>query len=219
MLSLVGDNPDLKDFVLKDVTCTRRRIGAGVYSSVEEVVLSGAVCVAKTFHVPLHDFSQVSEADMESAKAQFVEELQLMSTLRHPNVVQFLGVCNHGPAHLPALVTERMTCSLHDLLENDPSSTAKPRVPLSIKCSILHNVASGLAYLHHRCPPVVHGNLSARNILLDSSARAKIADVRAAAPFIQHLESAATKASGEERFCNFCRQMSKQKEKQILHTT
>ena len=192
MFSFVSSSPVLKALVLPDVTFTGRKIGAGAYSSVEEVVLSGAVCAAKTFHVTLQDLSQLSQADVESATHQFVEELQLMSTLRHPNVVQFLGVCFEpdSGAQLPALVMERLTCSLHDLLETNPSYRAKP---LPIKCSILQSVASGLAYLHHHSPPVIHSNLSARNILLDSAGRAKIADI-CEAPFIQNFGTAATTA-------------------------
>lgn len=188
MLRLVSDHPDLKPFVITDVKLTGRRIGAGAYSRVEEVVVAGAVCVAKIFHdVTLLDPSQISQASMQSSMAKFVEECQLMSTLRHPHVVQFLGVCvlpdNTAAQPLPALVMERLTCSLHHMLENNPTSRAKPRLPLSMKCSLLQNVASGLAHLHSRSPPVVHLNLSARNILLDSAATAKIADFGAARIF------------------------------------
>ena len=37
-----------------------------------------------------------------------------------------------------------------------------------LKCSVLHNLACGLAYLHGRSPPVIHRDLSARNVLLNS---------------------------------------------------
>ena len=188
MLRLVSDHPDLKPLLLTDVKLTGRRIGAGAYSRVEEVLVAGAVCVAKIFRdVTLLDPSKVSQASMQSSMAKFVEECQLMSTLRHPHVVQFLGVCllpdNTAGQPLPALVMERLTCSLHHMLENNPTSRAKPRLPLSMKYSLLQNVASGMAYLHSRSPPVVHGNLSARNVLLDSAATAKIADFGAARIF------------------------------------
>ena len=181
MLRLVSDHPDLKPLIVTDVKLTGRRIGAGAYSRVEEVVVAGAVCVAKIFRdATLLDPSQVSQTSMQSSMAKFVEECQLMSTLRHPHVVQFLGVCllpdNTAAQLLPALVMERLTCSLHHMLENNPTSRAKPHLPLSMKYSLLQNVASGLAYLHSRSPPVVHHNLSARNILLDSAATAKIVD-------------------------------------------
>ncbi|CAI8038200.1 Seven transmembrane domain-containing tyrosine-protein kinase 1 [Geodia barretti] len=225
MFSFVSSSPVLKALVLPDVTFTGRKIGAGAYSSIEEVVLSGAVCAGKTFHVTLQDLSQLSRADVESATHQFIEELQLMSTLRHPNVVQFLGVCLEpdGSAHLPALVMERLTCSLHDLLETNPSYRAKPLVPLPIKCSILQNVASGLAYLHHRSPPVIHGNLSARNILLDSAGRAKIAEV-CEAPFIQNMGTAATIAKASlymppEAFCSTLSSKETSKTKSVYSTS
>ena len=58
-----------------------------------------------------------------------------------------------------------------------PPNTSKPFFPLCLKCSILHNVASGLAYLHERTPPIIHRDLSARNVLLTSGMVAKIAEI------------------------------------------
>jgi serine/threonine-protein kinase CTR1 len=104
-----------------------------------------------------------------------------MSTLRHPNIVQFLGITFFPGSQLPVLVMERLLTSLHDLLEPevDPllSASEKQFLPLSLKCSILENVASGLVYLHERSPPVIHRDLSARNVLLNSALVAKIADL------------------------------------------
>ena len=42
--------------------------------------------------------------------------------------------------------------------------------------SILHDTASGLEYLHSQTPAIIHRDLTAKNVLLDSQLRAKIAD-------------------------------------------
>ena len=180
--SLLRDNPELSPFVLSNVRITGTRIGAGAYGSVDEVAISGAVCAAKRIHEVFLDRSKIPEQEIRKSVTQFVKECQLMSTLRHPHVVQFLGVCFFAGARLPALVMERLLTSLHDLLDPEidpppPKDSPKPFFPLSLKCSILHNVACGLAYLNERTPPVIHRDLSARNVLLDSGMVAKIADL------------------------------------------
>ena len=120
-----------------------------------------------------------------------------MSTLRNPRVVQFIGVRFLPGLRLPALVMERLACRLHDLLEPIPALPVKPYIPLYLKCSLIRDVARGLAYLHRRTPPVIHRDLTARNILLDSAMVAKIADL-GVARIVRHLLSAAamTKAPG-----------------------
>ena len=132
-------------------------------AELKEVVVAGTVCAAKTIHLALQ---QSSGADLMEAEAQFAEEVQLVSTLRHPRVVQFIGVCFLPGLRLPALVMERLACSLHDLLEPIPAMPVKPYIPLYLKCSVIRDIACGLAYLHHRTPPVIHRDLTARNILL-----------------------------------------------------
>ena len=169
------DHPELRPFVLSRVQLTGTTIGHGAYGSVEEVAIP--VCgAAKKGHDLLLGSSEIT--------TQFAEELQLMSTLRHPNIIQFLGVCFFPGSRLPALVMERLLTSLHDLLDpetDDAHPPAGPR-PLSffkigLRCSVLHNVASGLAYLHERSPPIIHRDLSAKNVLLTSKLVAKIADL------------------------------------------
>ena len=97
--------------------------------------------------------------------------LQVMAELRHPHIVQFLGLCFLQGSALPVLVMERLDSSLDELLEGVPG------LPLALKRSLLADVARGLLYLHTRNPPVVHRDLSARNILLTSSQVAKISDL------------------------------------------
>ena len=196
----LGTYPELRPFVLSNVRVTGIRIGAGAYGSVEEVAVPGAICAAKKIHDILLDRSEIPAAEIRRASAQFVKECQLMSTLRHQNVVRFLGVCFFPGSRLPALVMERLLTSLHDLLDPEtdpplPPNAPKPLFPLSLKCSILHNVACGLAYLHERSPPVIHRDLTARNILLDSGMVAKIVDL-GVARIMPRMRAPATMTKG-----------------------
>jgi len=107
---------------------------------------------------------------------KYFDECQLLSDLCHPNIVQFLGICfldtePSSTATLPVLVMERLQCSLDDLLENTPN------IPLGKKCSILQDVARGLVYLHSHDPVIIHRDLTARNVLLNSAMVAKIVDM------------------------------------------
>ena len=176
------DNPELKPFVLSNVRLTGTRIGAGAYGNVDEVAIPGAICAAKTIHDFFQDSSQISQAEILKTSTQFIRECKLMSTLHHPHIVQFLGVCFFPGSLLPALVMERLLMSLHSLLDPEvdpppPPNAPKMFFPLSLKCSILYDVASGLAFLHEQSPPIIHRDLSARNILLNSGMVAKIADL------------------------------------------
>ena len=194
-MDLLRENPELRPFVLSDVTLTGTRIGAGAYGSVEEVgiIVCGA---AKKIHDIFQDRSEIPDDEISKASTQFVKECQLMSTLRHPNIVQFLGVCFFPGSRLPALVMERLLTSLHELLASETRPPPGTPTPLSffkldLKCSVLHNVASGLDYLHHQSPPIIHRDLSARNILLNSRLVAKIADL-GVARIVPCLRDAAT---------------------------
>ena len=187
---------ELQPFVLSNVELTGTTIGAGAYGSVEEVAVPGAICAAKKIHDFFLNSAHVPPAAIRKATSQFVKECRIMSTLRHPNIVQFLGVCFLPSSRLPALVMERLLTSLHDLLDPEtdtppPPDAPKPFFPLSLKCSILHNVACGLAYLHERSPPIIHRDLSARNVLLNSGMVAKIADL-GVARIVPRIRVAAT---------------------------
>ena len=184
---------ELAPFVLANVRITGTEIGRGAYASVEKVEIPGAICAAKKIHGLFENSWEISLEDVQGVSTQFVRECQLMTTLRHPHIVQFLGVCFFPDSRLPALVMELLSINLHDLLvpsttEGTLEGTATPATapglvvrrpffPLDLKCSILHDVAKGLAYLHERSPSVIHRDLSARNVLLNSAMVAKIADL------------------------------------------
>ena len=167
------DHPGLRPFVLSDVQFTGTNIGGGAYGTVDEVTFP--VAAAKTIH-------PILQGSLSKAASEFVRECQLMSTLRHPNIVQFLGVTFCPDSRLPILVMERLLTSLHDLLAPDtppPRDAAQPLAffSMALKCSVLQDVARGMAYLHGQSPPIIHRDLSARNVLLNSGMVGKIADL------------------------------------------
>ena len=175
--AFLRDHPGLRPFLLSNARPTGRTIRSGSYGSVEEVAIPGAVCAAKKIHDFFQDPTKMPRKGIKRVSREFVRECQLMSTLRHPHIVQFLGVCFLPRSRMPALVMEYLLTSLHDLLDPEPPPPTKPFIPLSLKRSILHDIASGLAFLHSHTPPIIHRDLSARNILLTPGMVAKIADL------------------------------------------
>ena len=167
-LQALRNHPSLQRFLIANAHPTGRQLGAGSYGSVEELEISGVVCAGKKIHETLIERGNIGAEEIAS---KYVEECQLMSDLRHPHLVQFLGVCFLPNSTLPVLVMERLLTSLDDLLEHNPD------IPLSLKRSILADVARGLIYLHSRSPPVIHRDLSANNVLLNSAMVAKISDL------------------------------------------
>ena len=175
--AFLRDQPELRPFLLANARPTGTTIGSGSYGSVEEVAIPGAVCAAKKIHDFFQDARRAPPEWIERASREFVRECQLMSTLRHPHIVQFLGVCFLAGSRMPALVMEKLLTSLHDVLDPEPPPPTKAYFPLSLKRSVLHDVASGLAFLHSHRPPIIHRDLSARNVLLNAGMTAKIADL------------------------------------------
>ena len=162
---------DLNDVLIEGVEQTNVTLGHGGYGCVYEVKYLGIVCAAKELY-------HILASGQTFAVKRFLEECRLMAKLRHPNIVQFIGISllsGSDGTHSLALVMERLYSNLHDLLETAPSAGAG-KLQLSAKCSILRDVACGLAFLHHLSPPIIHRDLTATNVLLDNEMKAKLAD-------------------------------------------
>ena len=94
-----------------------------------------------------------------------------MSQLRHPHIVQFLGVAYLPGSQIPVLLMEKLQTSLDNLLETSPN------IPLDVKVHLLTGTIQGVVYLHSHTPPIAHRDLTAKNVLIDSGLTAKIADL------------------------------------------
>lgn len=167
MARLLQVPSELSPLVISNARPSGRVLGLGAYGREEELEIDGLVCAGKTMHSVLLDPSEPSSLKVVE---RFYKECSLHSTLRHPNIVQFLGISATPSTSLPFLVTEKMPYNLHDLLENHPN------IHLSVKQSVVKDIARGLLYLHRKKPSIVHRDLSARNISLDSGLRGKISD-------------------------------------------
>ena len=167
-----------KDDILKSVSVTgvvdlNCEIGRGSYAIVKKVLLHGTVCAAKVIHeVLITDHTGDHTGDQNKPARDFFQECFKFSMLRHPNLVQFLGVFYPSNAvTIPWLILEKLDTSLTQLLEKYKPSD----LFLARKLSILQDVSLGIQYLHSQ--EIIHRDLSSNNILLTNHLVAKVADL------------------------------------------
>ena len=150
-----------RGLVIENVQFTDAKLGSGSDGTVFEVDWNGTVCAAKRLHEIL--LEDQSTGGVAKLIGNFEAECLTWSKLRHPGVVQFLGVHMERTPRLPVLVMEKMDTSLRTYLEDH----SKEEFPLHQKAFVLRQVTQALAYLHSQNPPLVHHDLSPNNVLLN----------------------------------------------------
>ena len=153
---------------LTEVTVTERVLGQGSYATVLELEYNGHKCAGKRIHQVL-----LAQGPSTYSVVKFEKECYLLSKLRHPNIVEFLGVYFPGRSNVPILVMEFLPADLTSSMKDYPGGI----IPKEISYSILYDVARGLDYLHTRSPPVIHRDLTSNNVLLTPNMAAKISDL------------------------------------------
>ena len=153
-------------YKLTGVRVTDRELGHGSYATVLELEYMGLKCAGKKIHDIL-----LSQGDASYTVHRFEEECRLLSQVRHPNIVQFLGVHFQQGVRVPILVMEFLPTNLTSCIEQYGI------LPKEISYSILHDVALGLCYLHSQTPSIIHRDLSSNNVLLTPNMTAKISDL------------------------------------------
>eukprot|EP01065_Artemidia_motanka_P004830 TRINITY_DN12302_c2_g2_i1.p1 TRINITY_DN12302_c2_g2~~TRINITY_DN12302_c2_g2_i1.p1 ORF type:complete len:1124 (+),score=240.78 TRINITY_DN12302_c2_g2_i1:95-3466(+) len=127
--------------------------------------------------------SSVMRSEMRRQVAEMVHEVSLMSSLRHENVVQFLGCAVHGPFVL--IIMEYIPGgSLQSLLQVFGGT-------LSLGCvqRFTSDIVHGLEFIHQN--GIVHRDLKPANVLVTAEGQARLVDFGASA------ELAAVTAEGE----------------------
>ncbi|KAJ9185239.1 hypothetical protein P3X46_004896 [Hevea brasiliensis] len=130
-------------------------------------VYKGVLPVSKT-QVAVKRISHNSKQGMK----EFVAEIATIGRLRHPNLVRLLGYCR-GEGQLLLVYDYMPNASLDKFIYNKAQVT----VNWVQRFKIIKDVALALTYLHEEWVEViVHRDIKASNVLLDSDLRAKLGD-------------------------------------------
>ena len=144
---------------------TEEEYGRGSYATVVALEYRGLKCAGKRLHYVL------VEEGVREVVYRFEGECRLLAHMRHPNIVQFIGVYFEEDSEIPILVMEFLPTTLARCIDTYGV------LPEEVSYSILHDVALGLYHLHSQTPPIVHRDLSANNVLLTPNMTAKISDL------------------------------------------
>lgn len=101
-----------------------------------------------------------------------LQEAGMMASMRHPNVVMYLGVCLQPPC----VVTEYCARgSLNDVFKRARATPAlAAQLDWGRRLNMVLDAAKGMMYLHSSEPPVIHRDLKSPNLLVDKHWRLKV---------------------------------------------
>lgn len=147
-------------------------IGVGGYGSIYKANFAipnmSTVAVKKLQRPPCEEGQNGKRLPKE-----FLNEIRALLEIRHRNIVKLYGFCSH----------ERHSFLVYEYAERGILATTlreeerAKEVGWKKRVNIVIGVACALAYLHHDCsPPIVHRDISSKNILLDSEFEARVSD-------------------------------------------
>ncbi|KAL6609952.1 hypothetical protein ACP70R_039921 [Stipagrostis hirtigluma subsp. patula] len=152
----------------------RNLVGRGGFGAVYRGVLADGSVVA---------VKKMLDPDVEGGDEEFTNEVEIISHLRHRNLVPLRGCCiadddvEEGKQRF--LVYDFMpNGALEDFIFRGRGAAAtRPPLTWAQRRSIILDVARGLEYLHYGVKPAIyHRDIKATNILLDGEMRARVAD-------------------------------------------
>jgi serine/threonine protein kinase len=138
------------------------KLGTGSFGEVYKGKLRSVEVAVKKLTL-----KKLDEKKMEA----FRKEVGIMSKLRHPNVLLFMGACLE-PGNL-MIVTELMSQgSVYDLLHKHPE-----QLTFRKKMEIARGAAKGMNWLHQSKPvSFIHRDLKTGNLLVDDNWCVKVCD-------------------------------------------
>ncbi|KAG2499288.1 hypothetical protein HYH03_002866 [Edaphochlamys debaryana] len=149
-------------------------LGRGGSGTVFRATYRGQPCAVKV--LPPEMLFGSGSAELHT----FVQEVVVLASVRHPNIVRMLGGSLQPPN---VFIIEELCCRSLDSWLHGQGRAPKACVPPAPEpmtphqlMSLALDVATGLQYLHCRSPPIVHRDLKPANILIDANGTAKISD-------------------------------------------
>lgn len=145
-----------------------QKVGAGGFAVVYHGMYRGCEVAVKKLRV-----------NRMSAKAvrDFSSEVMLLRTLRHPNIVIFMGIVMNPVC----LVTEfchngNLFDLLHETVDDPRGEHYAVQIPWPRRLRIALDVARGMNFLHTSTPVIIHRDLKSLNILVNEKWTAKVSD-------------------------------------------
>lgn len=120
---------------------------------------------------------QVLKSDTWSAQtlSNFLREMSILSTLRHPNIMALVAGCmdtkaaRRGTGSLAIVTDLAVNGNLQEVLMRQPTEVTIPRW-----LQMVSDIARGLEYLHSQ--RIIHRKLKPQNCMVDGSWRIRVSD-------------------------------------------
>ena len=141
-------------------------VGVGSSAKVYKVGIPGSQVLA------VKKLSSHAEGVGAENIKNFTNELAALTEIRHRNIVKLLGFC-FNEEHVFFIYEFMERGNLADML----SSKEVKELNWETRVRIVKGVAYALSYMHHDCvPPIIHRDISSKNILLTSDLEACVSD-------------------------------------------
>ncbi|XP_065193869.1 uncharacterized protein LOC135825060 [Sycon ciliatum] len=142
-----------------------KKLARGAFSQVWLAELSDMLVAVKV--LPKYTGRNPSQTD------QFVQEAEVLRSIRHPNIVIFLGAGTNNSSKRPFIVMEYLRRgSLHNVLHDGGNVfTHHDHLRFAL------DIARGMTYLHESNPPRLHRDLKSPNLLVSDKWVVKIGDL------------------------------------------
>jgi serine/threonine protein kinase len=141
-------------------------LGHGSYGAVYRAKCDQLTCAAKILHPTILDIEDLGSGKIME---KFRQECTFLESIRHPHIVQYLGVTTDPDSRLPVLLMELLDESLTKMLEHSAQPPA-----YHVQVDICHDIALAVAYLHSN--DIIHRDLSSNNVLIIAKRKAKVTD-------------------------------------------
>lgn len=126
--------------------------------------------------------AKVFADDDEEFFTELAQEAEIMSALRHPNVLQFLGTAS-SPPELVIVMEFMSRGSLYRIIHDKAIDLPWLRLK-----QMSLDIARGMNYLHCSDPIIIHRDLKSHNLLVDEHFKVKVCDFGLSTMVKRHLD-------------------------------